>query len=299
MDYRCLAPDLPVDRFDREAFKFQHQLLGHPALSLEHLAKMLPRLERGQVSYSSARMSEKDHFESFFYQHGDSASVEAAIESIRTSEAYIAVQAPQTDSSYTPIFNDLLRDIGQLLRLRGVGQEARNPRMYLFIASPNAVTPFHFDRYANFLMQFRGRKTVSVFPQWNPNVIPDADREAYVTYANTHLNWSPALDQFGTAFDFGPGEALHIPFAAGHHVRNGPDDVSISLSIFFDTDENLRWRRAMSFNHYARRVMRPLGAAPGPVGHSPLRDGMKSALWSGLMSPSLDAVRSLRKRLSA
>jgi hypothetical protein len=296
MKFVCLDPHLPAERFDREAFKFQHQLLGHPALTLENLCKVLPSLPRGQVVYSSKRLSETDNFERFFSQDGDRASIEQAIESIRTSEAYIAVQSPQSDPSYAPLFKDLIGDISQLLRLRGLGDEVRNPRMYLFIASPNAVTPFHFDRYANFLMQFRGSKTVSVFPQWNPNVVPDADREAYVSYATTDLKWSPALDQFGRAFDFGPGEALHIPFAAGHHVRNGPDDVSISLSIFFDTEENLRWRRALSFNHYARRAMRPFGIAPGPVGHNPMGDGLKSALWSGMVSPSLDAVRSLRKR---
>lgn len=297
MNLTCLDPNLPAERFDREAFKFQHQLLGHPALTLENLCKVLPSLPRGQVVYSSKRLSETDNFERFFSQDGDRASIEQAIESIRTSEAYIAVQSPQSDASYAPIFKDLIGDISQLLRLRGLGNEVRNPRMYLFIASPNAVTPFHFDRYANFLMQFRGSKTVSVFPQWDPKVVPDADREAYVSYASTDLKWSPALDQFGQAFDFGPGEALHIPFAAGHHVRNGADDVSISLSIFFDTQENLRWRRALSFNHHARRAMRPFGVTPGPVGNRPMRDGFKSALWSGLMSPSLDAVRSVRKRI--
>jgi hypothetical protein len=297
MDFVCLDPKLPAERFDREAFKFAHQLLGHPALTLDNLAKVLPSLPRGQVVYSAKRLSETDNFEAFFSQHGDRASIEQAIDSIRTSEAYIAVQSPQSDASYAPIFKDLISDIGQLLRLRGLGHAVLNPRMYLFIASPNAVTPFHFDRYANFLMQFRGSKTVSVFPQWNPNVIPHADREAYVSYASTDLKWSPALDQFGQAFDFGPGEALHIPFAAGHHVRNGPDDVSISMSIFFDTSENLRWRRALSFNHHARRAMRPLGVTPGPVGQRPMRDGLKAALWSGVMSPSLDAARSLRKRL--
>jgi hypothetical protein len=222
MDFVCLDPKLPAECFDSEAFKFAHQLLGHPALT--------PPVD------SAKRLSETDNFESFFSQHGDRASIEQAIDSIRTSQAYIAVQSPQSDASYAPIFKDLINDIGQLLRLRGLGHAVLN-------------------------------------------------------------KWSPALDQFGQAFDFGPGQALHIPFAAGHHVRNGPDDVSISMSIFFDTSENLRWRRALSFNHYVRRAMRPLGVAPRPVGHRPMRDGLKAALWSGLMSASLDAARSLRTRL--
>jgi hypothetical protein len=280
---------MPAQKFDREAFKFTHQLLGHPALSLGNLAKVLPTLPPGNVSYVSKRMSEANNFEAFFSERGRGSSIEETIENIRTSDAYIAVQAPQADASFSPVFKDLVADVQKVLAQRGVGGQPLNPRMYLFIASPNAITPFHFDRYANFLLQFRGRKTVSVFPTWNPDVVSHADREAYVSYARTDLNWTPDKDRWATAFDFGPGEAIHIPFAAGHHVRNGPDDVS----IFFDTDENLRWRRALSFNHYMRRALQPLNVAPAAVGERPALDRVKSLLW-GPVSQAIKASRTIR-----
>ena len=40
---------------------------------------------------------------------------------------------------------------------------------------------------------------------------------------------------FANKFAFAPGEAIHIPFVGGHYVKNGPEDVSISLSFFFGT----------------------------------------------------------------
>jgi hypothetical protein len=176
----------------------------------------------------------------------------------------------------------LLADVQTLMRRRGVGTQAIDPQLYLFIASPNAVTPFHIDRYSTFLMQFRGSKEVTVFPQWDERVVPSVSREAYVAYANSRLSWSPEADALGTKFEFAPGEAIHIPFVAGHHVRNGGDDVSISMSIIFNTAQSMAWRRALSFNHASRRVLGRFGIAPSPVGRNPLRDSAKAQIWDAV-----------------
>ena len=105
-----------------------------------------------------------------------------------------------------------------------------------------------------------------------------------MAYANTRLPWSQDADALGTRFEFRPGEALHIPFVAGHHVRNGDDDVSISMSIIFNTPQSMAWRRALAFNHSARPVLGRVGLAPAPVGRQPWRDGVKSRLWSTAQS---------------
>lgn len=96
---------------------------------------------------------------------------------------------------------------------------------------------------------------------------------------NTRLPWTEQIDQLSTPFQFSPGEALHIPFVAGHHVRNGPEDVSISMSIIFNTDESIRWRDALSFNHVLRKQLRRIGMQPNKVGQSAWRDAVKSSLW--------------------
>jgi hypothetical protein len=114
---------------------------------------------------------------------------------------------------------------------------------------------------------------------WDERVVTSPDRENYVSYVSTQLPWTPEKDGVSTRYWFEPGQALHIPFVAGHHVHNGPDDVSISMSIIFNTPQTVDWRDALNFNQRARKVLRHVGLGPGPVGVNPDRDALKAKAW--------------------
>lgn len=283
---KCFTGVIDPHAFDRTPFKLHHQLLDHAALSLENLAAVLPRLPQSHVYYSQGLMHNGDDFEGIFRRRRRDISLAQTIENIRTADAYIMVRAPELDPSFAPLHQALREDVEKLMAVRGVGGRAIDAQLYLFIASPNSITPFHIDRYSTLLLQFRGSKDVTVFAPWDERVVSPSNQEAYVTYKNTRLPWSPEIDALGTRFRFEPGEALHIPFAAGHHVRNGGDDISISMSIIFNTDESMVWRQALAFNHAARR----LGFTPAPVGQGAWRDRTKSKLWQA--KTRLDSLRS-------
>ena len=275
---KCFEDQNLSERLDREPFQFTHKLLGHPTLSLENLTKVIPGLPKEDVFYSKGLMKTADNFEKAFNQRPKDFSIEEVIETIRVSNSYIMVSSPESDRSFSPLYRELIADVEALMHDRGVGTKAIDPKLYLFIASPNSVTPFHIDRYSTFLMQFRGSKEVSVFQPWDERVVSSSDREAYVAYANTQLPWSLETDAFAKKFTFNQGDALHIPFVSGHHVRNGSEDVSISMSIIFNTQETMRWRKALTFNHASRQLLKPLGILPTPIGISPWRDTTKAYL---------------------
>lgn len=264
---------------DKEAFKFHHKLLGHPSLSLENLAVVLPRL-KDRVVYSKDLLNLSDDFEETFKQNPKEKSLEEVIETIRTGNSYIMVNGPEADASFKDLHRLLLEDVESLMRQLGVGNKAIDSKLFLFIASPNSVTPYHIDRYSTFLMQFRGTKQVSVFPQWNETAVSSANREAYIAYSSTKLPFNDEIDKLGQVFDFAPGEAIHIPFIAGHHVKNGVDDVSISMSIIFNTAQSMAWRQALRFNFAARKMMSRFGLQPSSVGHSVIKDKIKANAWN-------------------
>lgn len=276
---RCFDEGVDASRVDRESFVCGHKLMGHPALSLESLCRVLPQLPPGQVMYATRRLATADNFEKTFKQSPLDRSVAQTIETIRESDSYIMVNSPQVDDSFKELYQDLIHDVESLMHERGLGTTAISPKLYLFIASPNSVTPFHIDRYSTFLMQFRGSKSVTVSDPWDDRVVTSPDRENYVAYVSTQLPWSPETDRISTRYQFEPGQALHIPFVAGHHVHNGPDDVSISMSIIFNTPQTMAWRDALNFNQRARKVLRPVGLGPGPVGAHPGRDALKAKAW--------------------
>lgn len=277
----CFEESTKFDLMDKDAFKFNHKLLGHPALSLENLAAVLPNL-KDRVVYSKDLLSVSDDFEGTFKQSSKEKSLEEVIETIRTSNSYIMVNGPEADASFQDLHRLLVNDVEVLMQRLGVGKKAIASRLFLFIASPNSVTPFHVDRYSTFLMQFRGSKQLSVFPQWSEQAVSSQNREAYVAYSNTKLPFNEEIDALGTCFDFAPGEALHIPFIAGHHVKNGPDDVSISMSIIFNTEQSMAWRQALRFNFSARKILSRVGMQPEAIGQSAFRDKLKAKAWNTL-----------------
>lgn len=277
----CFNPDLDARLLDRQPFKFSHNLMGHPALSLENLGRVLPALSTDLVFYSKSTRDTGADLDRLHEEKRNGLSIEETIENIRTSDSYIMVRSPETDPSFASLHKELLDEVGKLIQERGSGNEARESMLYLFIASPNSVTPFHIDRYSTILMQFRGSKTVTIYPAWDERVTDQRECEDYVAYAAKR---GPRLktegEECGTSFSFSPGQALHIPFVAGHHVQNGADDVSISMSIIFKTDETERMRRAILFNRKARKAFSGLGFQPAVVGQNPLKDAMKAVVQS-------------------
>lgn len=271
----CFAADIRRDLLDREPFTFRHRLLGHPALSLANLGRAIPALPASQVFYSSGRLQRGDDFDRAHVDHANGLSIEETIETIRTSDSYIMVRAAETDVSFQSLFRELVSDVQELMRERGVGGVAHGATLYLFIASPGSITPFHIDRYATILLQFQGSKEVTVFPAWDDRVVPTAVREGFVAHSGLRPTWDPRAEGLGITFRFAPGDALHIPFVAGHHVRNGPGEVSISMSVIFNTDETRRITHAMVLNEHLRR----LHLSPAAAGRNAWRDGAKAALW--------------------
>ena len=126
-------------------------------------------------------------------------------------------------------------------------------------------------------MQFRGSKKVTVFPGWDERVVAPDECEEFMARTGRRPSWRPEVETLGETFSFAPGQALHIPFIAGHHVQNGPDDVSISMSIIFNTRQTVALSKALMFNHQIRK----LGYKPEAVGRSPWRDQSKALLFRG------------------
>lgn len=289
---KCFADGLPAGQLDRAPFQFRHALLDHPALTIEGLAKVLPELPPERVRYSRGLADLRINFDHAHVEHHNGMGLEETIETIRAGNSYIAVSDPEVHPAFRDLYEDLCREMTVLLREGGRSKAIHEPRIWLFIASPNAMTPFHFDRYSNVLMQVRGSKEVAVFPNFRPDIVPVDVCEAYMDREAIEPLWRDELDQHAIKFEFRPGDALHIPYTSGHYVKNGAEDISISLSFFFQTDETLRWTRAMQFNHRWRRWSKGVGLRPTPVGHSHWLDAAKSHAL-----PCAEAVSRVARRL--
>jgi hypothetical protein len=141
---------------------------------------------------------------------------------------------------------------------------------YIFIASPESVTPFHIDHECNCLMQIHGEKEITIFDQDDRAVLTDAEIERYYVGELSAARFKEVAKQSGTRYHLAPGVGVHLPVRAPHWVKNG-SDYSVSFSVHFFLHSEDRKARIYQLNHY----LRELQMKPTPPGHSPLRDKFK------------------------
>ena len=274
---------------DRAPFVFKHKLADHPTLTVESLARIIPELPASCLNHSKGLDSVGLNFDRSFQEHQNGLSVMQSFERLKEVSSYITVMDPIEHPAFRDLYRELKQDVETLQKQAGRAPQIHEARMWLFIASPNAVTPFHFDRYSNFLMQIRGSKQMAVFPNFRDDIVPARVCESYMDREPSGDLWRDELDVHANKYDFRPGDTLHIPFAGGHYVKNGAEDISISLSIFFQTDETNRWVKAMQFNN---RVHRHTGWQLGPIGKSQLRDKLKASTLNAVTATKV-SLRSL------
>jgi hypothetical protein len=222
---QCFSDGIQRDALDRQPFVFKHQLMGHPALRLENLGRVLPALPPGHVFHSSGKLRESDNFDRASIEHPNGLSIAQTIDHIRTSNSYIMVRAPEVDPSFAPVFKALCGDVQTLMQARGVGSAPIDAMLYLFIASPGSLTPFHIDRYSTFLLKFQGSKEVGVFPPWDPRVVSAAQREGFVARSGERPPWRSESEPLATTFAFRPGDPKNGSYPVAKATGGQPDST--------------------------------------------------------------------------
>ena len=257
---------------DNRSFEFKHNLCDNPLLKLDSLKVLLQELPPYRVNFSSNDHELKTNFEEILRNKTKALNLEEIIPSLLTTKSFIAAQNIEHHPAYKSLCASIVKDVKKVYSQAGKGNTIKGATFWLFIASPNAITPFHFDRFSNFIFQIHGSKKLAVFPNFKDNVIHHTQCEKYCSGEMIESPWNDDIDEFRHKYDFKKGDAVHIPFTSGHYVKNGSEEVSISLSVFFHTNQTLIWSRAHRVNNY----LRALGLNPKKVGENRTVDVIKS-----------------------
>jgi hypothetical protein len=174
--------------------------------------------------------------------------------------------------SYAALLQDLLGELADAIEART--GPLMDPQAFIFISSPHAVTPYHFDPEHNILLQVAGSKVMTQFPAGDPRFAPDEAHEQYHLGGPRELRWDDAFMDHAEAFPLDPGQAVHVPVMAPHFVRNGPES-SISLSITWRSE----WSHAESDARCFNGMVRRFGLAPRAPGRWPETSRAKALAW--------------------
>jgi len=241
--------------------KLRHTLPDHALLTLDALAALAGRLPEASIEYNKGDLPLGVDGK----PGGTGRTIADTIRHIATSASWAVLKNVEQVPEYNALLLALLGELRPEIEAR-TGAMLR-PQAYIFISSPNAVTPYHFDPEHNILLQLTGTKAMTQFPAGDPRYAPDSVHEAYHTGGARELTWRDEMMAGGAEFALGPGDALYVPVMAPHFVRNGPES-SISLSITWRSDWSFAEADARAFNRRLRRLgLNPIAPGRWPQGN--------------------------------
>jgi len=250
--------------FDRKPFHVRHRLAGHPLFELPRLLELACALPEQFVEYNAGALTVGVRPDR---TPRTGLTAEETIRRIQECGSWMVLKRVEQDPDYAALLDHCLGEIAA----QGPTPPMHGREGFVFLSSPEAVTPFHIDPEHNFLLQIRGSKTIHMWDPADRFVLPEEELERFhASFVHRNLPWRDVFQATAFVLPLAPGQGLHFPVTVPHWVKNGPQ-VSISFSITFRTAHSER--RALLYKANAR--LRKLGLKPTPVGRSILLDRTK------------------------
>lgn len=243
-----------------------HGLVEHPLLKLDALAALSTRIRPVDAEYNRGDLPVGIAPEDVA---ANGLTAEETIRGIEENGSWMVLKFVEQDPLYRALLDETLAEIEA--DVRPATGEMLMREAFIFISSPDSVTPFHFDPEHNILLQIRGQKVMTIFPAGDEALASGEQHEVFHAGGHRNLVWKDDFAARGEAFELTPGKAVYVPVKAPHWVKNGPA-VSVSLSI--------TWRSEWSYREqYARRmnaVLRQAGLDPAAPKRYPHQNHLKS-----------------------
>lgn len=272
------ARDIFAKSYPERPAKLTHGLVGHPLLALPALVDLAASLPAKDVEYNPGRLPIGIKAEDI---PSPRLGIAETIRSIEENGNWMVLKLVEQHPAYRELLESALAELEPLVRPKT--GEMLTLQGFIFISSPDAVTPFHFDPEHNILLQVRGEKTMTVFPATDEDIVsPQAHEGFHLGQHHRNLDWAEDFAARGTAFTLAPGDAIHVPVKAPHWVRNGPQ-VSISLSITWRSTWSYEEADARAFNH----LLRKFGMTPASPKRLPEHNRAKSVAYRALRKAGL------------
>ncbi|HEX8192078.1 MAG TPA: cupin-like domain-containing protein [Allosphingosinicella sp.] len=252
--------------------KLRHDMTGHKLFTLEALAELAGRLEPKNVEYNAGDLPvgiDPDDVP------GNGLSIAETIRAIEHCGSWMVLKFVERDPAYAAVMEEALAELMPAVKPR-TGEMLKR-EAFVFVSSPGAVTPFHFDPEHNILLQLRGSKVMTIFPAADEAIVAGTAHEAFHQGGHRNLPWRDEFAAAGKPHQLSPGEAVYVPVKAPHWVKNG-SEVSISLSITWRSEWSYAEADARGMNHVLRRI----GLDPAPPHRFPARNAAKALAYRAM-----------------
>src|SRR6516164_4538709 len=240
------------DAFPGGSVGFAHDLHLDDRLTLAAVADLADRLPRRSVIADSAAQPllspQSGPPRGALERPGD------VIRDLQNANAWLTLLNVEDDPGMAELMNTYLDQLASgLSAKRGKRVRMRKRVAFVFVSSPNSVTPIHFDIEHSLLMQVSGCKTVSI-GRWESDAARRHEIDRYWDGSHGRIE---SLQPEVAAYTMTPGRAVYIPPGTPHWVHNGPA-ISLSVTLTYFTAATVRENRVEDFNsHLRRRHIKP------------------------------------------
>jgi mannose-6-phosphate isomerase-like protein (cupin superfamily) len=240
------------EAFPRRSVGFVHDLHLDDRLTLASVADLVDRLPRQSVIADTAAqpllVPQGGPPRGALERPGD------VIRDLHNANAWLTLLNVEDDPGMAEIMNTHLDQLeAGISAKQGKRVKLRRRVAFVFVSSPNSVTPVHYDIEHSLLMQVSGRKTVSIGRFENDAV----RRHEFDRYWDGSHGRIETLQPEVASYTMTPGRAVYIPPGTPHWVHNGPD-ISLSVTLTYFTAATVRENRVEGFNaHLRRRHIKP------------------------------------------
>jgi hypothetical protein len=250
--------------FPEQPAEFVHGLHQDDRLELRAIADLADRLP-GSVIYDTAAqpllVPEGGPPKGALEHPGD------VIRNLGDANAWLTLLNVEDDPVYAEMMNATLDQLEEGMLARS--GKMRNRAAFIFVSSPNSVTPVHFDIEQSLLMQVSGSKTVSI-GRFESEAARRHETERYWDGSHGRIESMPPELRSCTLT---PGVGVYLPSVVPHWVHNGPA-ISISITFTYFTSATVRRNRIEDLNSRLRK----LHLSPRPPGQSARVDAAKTAM---------------------
>lgn len=266
------AIDRLVAAYPEKPVLLPHGLAGHKLFDLEALAQLGGRMRAKDVEYNRGDVPVGIDGAAV---PSNGLSVVDTIRGIERNGSWLVLKFVEQDPVYRALLEETLAEVahvvrpmtGEMLKLEG----------FIFISSPGAVTPFHFDPEHNILLQIRGSKTFTIFPVGDEEIADGRQHETFHMGGHRNLRWDESFAAKGLALEMDPGDAVYVPVKAPHWVKNG-NAPSVSFSITWRSEWSYGESAARGMNHLLRKA----GLNPREPRRFPERNRAKSLAYRAI-----------------
>jgi Cupin superfamily protein len=236
------------DAFPGRSVGFIHDLHRDERLTLASVADLADRLPRRSVIADTAAqpllVPRGGPPRGALERPGD------VIRDLRNANAWLTLLNVEDDPGMAEIMNTHLGQLESgMIAKRGSKRGRMHRRVaFVFVSSPNSVTPVHFDIEHSLLMQVSGSKTVSI-GCFESDAVRRREFDRYWDGSHGRIeDLPPEVAEYPLT----PGRAVYIPPGTPHWVHNGPD-ISLSVTLTYFTAATVRENRIEDFNSRLRR----------------------------------------------